>query len=58
MQHSNMHKIATPANGWPVVEVLIPPSASRGAAKKRVDKAGDDCYCLDGFFCLKKSPKR
>jgi len=22
-----------------------------------VDKAGDDCYCLDGFFSLKKSPQ-
>jgi len=24
---------------------------------ERVDKAGDDCYCLDGFFYLKKPPK-
>ncbi|MBN2288656.1 MAG: peroxiredoxin [Candidatus Glassbacteria bacterium] len=56
MQHSDEHKIATPAN-WKLGEdVIIPPPGSCGTAKDRVDKAGQDYECLDWFLCLKKCP--
>lgn len=56
MQHSDEHKIATPANWQPGDDVIIPPPGSCGAAKDRVDKAGEDYRCLDWFLCLKKDP--
>ncbi len=56
MQHSDEHKIATPANWRPGDDVIIPPPGSCGAAKDRVDKAGEDYRCLDWFLCLKKDP--
>jgi peroxiredoxin len=37
-------------------DVIIPPPGSCGAAKDRVDKAGEDYRCLDWFLCLKKDP--
>ncbi|MEN6338381.1 MAG: peroxiredoxin [Phycisphaerales bacterium] len=56
MQHSDEHKIATPANWQPGDDVIIPPPGSCGAAKDRVEKAGEDYRCLDWFLCLKKDP--
>jgi len=56
MQHSDEHKIATPANWRPGDDVIIPPPGSCGAAKDRVEKAGEDYRCLDWFLCLKKDP--
>ncbi len=56
MQHSDEHKIATPANWKPGDDVIIPPPGSCGAAKDRVDKAGEEYRCLDWFLCLKKDP--
>jgi peroxiredoxin (alkyl hydroperoxide reductase subunit C) len=56
MQHSDEHKIATPANWQPGDDVIIPPPGSCGTAKDRVEKAGDDYRCLDWFLCLKKDP--
>lgn len=54
MQHSDEHKVATPAN-WEIGEdVIIPPPGSCGAAKDRVVGAGEDYECLDWFLCLKK----
>ena len=41
MQHSDEHKIATPANWQPGDDVIVPPPGSCGAAKERVEKAGD-----------------
>lgn len=56
MQHSERYKIATPAN-WKLGEdVIVPPPGSCGAAKDRVEKAGQDYECLDWFLCLKKCP--
>ena len=56
MQHSDEHKVATPANWQLGDDVIIPPPGSCGTAKNRVDEAGDDYYCLDWFMCLKKCP--
>ena len=56
MQHSDTHKIATPANWELGDDVIIPPPGSCGAAKERVEQAGEDYKCLDWFLCLKKCP--
>jgi peroxiredoxin (alkyl hydroperoxide reductase subunit C) len=40
MQHSDEHKIATPANWRPGDDVIVPPPGSCGVAKERIDKAG------------------
>ncbi|HNQ22865.1 MAG TPA: peroxiredoxin [Phycisphaerae bacterium] len=56
MQHSDEHKIATPANWQPGDDVIIPPPGSCGAAKERVEKAGANTTVLDWFLTLKKCP--
>jgi peroxiredoxin (alkyl hydroperoxide reductase subunit C) len=56
MQHSDQHKIATPANWQPGDDVIIPPPGSCGTARERVEAAGKDYQCLDWFLCLKKDP--
>lgn len=56
MQHADEHGIATPANWELGDDVIVPPPGSCGAAKERVDEAGDDYECLDWFLCLKKCP--
>jgi len=56
MQTSDKHGVATPANWQPGDEVIVPPPGSCGAAKERVEQAGDDYRCLDWFLCLKKVP--
>ena len=58
MQHSEEHKIATPANWRLGDDVIIPPPGSCGMAKDRVEKAGGYYYCLDWFMCLKKCPNK
>ena len=58
MQHSDKHKIATPANWQPGEDVIIPTPGSCGTAKERVEGAGEDYECLDWFLCLKKDPGR
>ncbi|MGQ9590753.1 MAG: peroxiredoxin [Planctomycetota bacterium] len=58
MQHSDEHKIATPANWQLGDDVIIPPPGSCGTAKDRVEKAGKDYTCLDWFLCLKKCPHK
>jgi len=58
MQHSDEHGIATPANWQIGDDVIIPPPGSCGAAKERVESAGDDVECLDWFLCLKKCPHK
>jgi len=57
MQTSDKHGIATPANWQPGDDVIVPPPGSCGAAKERVDGAGEDYHCLDWFLCLKKCPE-
>ena len=58
MQHSDEHKIATPANWQIGDDVIVPPPGSCGTAKERVDQAGKDYECLDWFLCLKKCPHK
>jgi len=57
MQTSDKHGVATPANWQPGDEVIVPPPGSCGAAKERVEGAGEDYHCLDWFLCLKKCPE-
>lgn len=57
MQTSDAHQCATPADWQPGDDVIVPPPGSCGTAKERVEKAGDDYYCLDWFMCFKKLPK-
>lgn len=57
MQTSDAHNCATPADWQPGDDVIIPPPGSCGAAKERVEQAGEDYYCLDWFMCFKKLPK-
>jgi peroxiredoxin (alkyl hydroperoxide reductase subunit C) len=56
MQHSDEHRIATPANWQLGDDVIIPTPGSCGSAKERVEQAGKDYECLDWFLCLKKCP--
>lgn len=58
MQHSDAYQVATPANWELGDDVIIPPPGSCGAAKERVDQAGEDYQCLDWFLCLKKCPHK
>lgn len=57
LQTTDAHNCATPADWQPGDDVIIPPPGSCGSAKERVEKAGDDYYCLDWFMCFKKLPK-
>jgi len=57
MQTSDKHGIATPANWQPGDDVIVPPPGSCGAAKERVEGAGEEYRCLDWFLCLKKCPE-
>ncbi|MBP7056557.1 MAG: peroxiredoxin [Candidatus Omnitrophica bacterium] len=56
LQTSDKNNVATPADWQPGDDVIIPPPGSCGVAKDRVEKAGEDYYCLDWFMCLKKLP--
>jgi signal recognition particle GTPase len=58
MQTSDQYKVATPADWQPGEDVIVPPPGSCGAAKERVEQAGQDYYCLDWFMCFKKLPKK
>jgi peroxiredoxin (alkyl hydroperoxide reductase subunit C) len=57
LQTSDKHGVATPANWRPGDDVIIPPPGTCGSAQERVEKAGDDYYCLDWFLCFKKLNK-
>ena len=56
MQHSDEHKIATPANWRLGDDVIVPPPGSAEAANERVAKAGKDYQCIDWFLSTKKCP--
>ena len=56
MQHSDQHKIATPANWKLGDDVIVPTPGSCGAAKERMQQTDADVKCLDWFLCLKKCP--
>jgi len=58
VQHSDQHKIATPANWQPGEDVIVPPPGSCGVAKERMEKPDVDVTCLDWFMCLKKCPHK
>lgn len=57
LQTADQHGVATPANWQPGEDVIVPPPGSCGAAKERVEGAGEDYRCLDWFLCLKKCPE-
>lgn len=57
MQKADKESIATPANWQPGDDVILPPPGSCGAAKDRVEKHGDDVYCLDWFLCFRREKK-
>jgi peroxiredoxin (alkyl hydroperoxide reductase subunit C) len=56
VQRSDEYKIATPADWQPGDDVIVPPPASCGSARERVERAGTEYKCLDWFLCLKKDP--
>lgn len=56
MQHSDQHKVATPANWQLGDDVIVPPHGSWGSAKERVEKPAADTKVLDWFMVLKKCP--
>ncbi len=56
MQHSDEHKIATPANWEPGDDVIVPPPGSCGAARERTENPAADTRVLDWFMTLKKCP--
>ncbi len=56
VQRSDEYKIATPVNWQPGDDVIVPPPASCGSARERVEKAGTEYKCLDWFLCLKEDP--
>jgi peroxiredoxin 2/4 len=57
MQTAEVYNVATPADWQPGDDVIVPPPSSCGTAKERVEKAGQDYYCLDWFMCFKKLAK-
>ena len=57
MQHSDLHKVATPANWQPGDDVIVPPPGSCGSARDRVTQPGADTTVLDWFMVLKKCQK-
>lgn len=56
LQTTDAHGVATPANWKPGDDVIVPPPASCGVAKERVEAPSGDVTCLDWFMCLKKCP--
>jgi len=58
MQCSDKHQVATPANWEPGDDVIIPTPGSCGAARERVEQAGEAYRCLDWFLCLKEDPSK
>ena len=58
MQCSDKHQVATPANWEPGDDVIIPTPGSCGAARERVEQAGETYRCLDWFLCLKEDPSK
>ncbi len=58
LQHTDEHKVATPADWQPGDDVILPPPGSCGAAKERVERAGKDYRCLDWFLCLTSCPRK
>jgi peroxiredoxin (alkyl hydroperoxide reductase subunit C) len=55
LQKADAEGIATPANWQPGDDVILPAPGSCGGAKERVEKHGDDVYCLDWFLCFRKA---
>jgi len=58
MQCSDKHQVATPANWESGDDVIIPTPGSCGAARERVEQAGEAYRCLDWFLCLKEDPSK
>ncbi|GAB4030106.1 MAG: peroxiredoxin [Elusimicrobiota bacterium] len=56
MQTADKYNVATPADWRPGDEVIVPPPASCGTAKERVEKKDPGLRCDDWFFCFKSLP--
>ncbi len=56
MQTADEHGIATPADWQPGDDVIVPPPASCGAARERMEKKEEGVTAHDWFFALKKLP--
>jgi peroxiredoxin (alkyl hydroperoxide reductase subunit C) len=57
MQTSDKYNVATPADWRPGEDVIIPPPGSCSDVEERIEKAGDDYYCVDWFLCFKELDK-
>jgi peroxiredoxin (alkyl hydroperoxide reductase subunit C) len=55
LQKVDAEKIATPADWMPCDDVIIPPPGTCGAARERMERGGENLYCLDWFLCFKQS---
>jgi len=58
LQEADKYQVATPANWEPGEEVIIPPPGSCGAARERMEQAGEGYRCLDWFLCLRPDPEQ
>ena len=57
LQKTDKEGVATPADWRPGDDVIVPPTATLGAAKDRMATPPQGTYCLDWFMCLKKEGK-
>lgn len=57
LQKTDKDGVATPADWRPGDDVIVPPSATLGAAKERMATPPAGAYCLDWFMCFKKEGK-
>jgi peroxiredoxin (alkyl hydroperoxide reductase subunit C) len=55
LQKVDCEQIATPANWMPCDDVILPPPGTCGAARDRIDRVGENRYCMDWFMCFKQS---
>lgn len=58
LQKADSDGVATPADWRPGEDVIVPTAGSCGVAKKRMETAEDDMYCLDWFMCFKRESKK
>ena len=54
LQKADAENCATPADGRPGDDLIVPTAGSCGTAKERMENQSEDQYCLDWFLCFKK----
>ncbi|MCK9181005.1 MAG: peroxiredoxin [Bacteroidales bacterium] len=57
LQTADEFSVALPADWHPGDEVIVPPAASCGGAKERMESKDEDLTCYDWFFCTKPLAK-